>query len=46
MHAKEIIGRYYAEPAKFQHKALLISVNQKRRREIFVQSNPFRLEGE
>ena len=28
MHAKEIIGHYYAEPAKFQHKALLISVNR------------------
>jgi hypothetical protein len=28
MHAKEIIDRYYAEPAKFQHKALLISVNR------------------
>lgn len=28
MHAKEIIGRYAAEPAKFQHKAMLISVNR------------------
>jgi uncharacterized protein len=26
MHAQEIIGRYAAEPAVFQHKALLISV--------------------
>lgn len=28
MHAKEIIRRYAAEPAVFQHKALLISVNK------------------
>jgi len=28
MHAKEIVGRYAAEPATFQHKALLISVNR------------------
>ena len=28
MHAKEIILRYAAEPAIFQHKALLISVNK------------------
>jgi uncharacterized protein len=28
MHAEEIIRRYSAEPAKFQHKALLISVNR------------------
>lgn len=28
MHAKEIIRRYAAEPAVFQHKALLISVNR------------------
>lgn len=28
MHAKEIISRYAAEPAVFQHKALLISVNR------------------
>lgn len=28
MHAKEIINRYSAEPAVFQHKALLISVNR------------------
>jgi len=28
MHAKEIIRRYTAEPAVFQHKALLISVNR------------------
>lgn len=28
MHAKEIIRRYTAEPAEFQHKALLISVNR------------------
>lgn len=28
MHAKEIIDRYCAEPAEFQHKALLISVNR------------------
>jgi hypothetical protein len=28
MHAREIIGRYAAEPAVFQHKALLISVNR------------------
>lgn len=28
MHAKEIISRYSAEPAVFQHKALLISVNR------------------
>ncbi len=28
MHAKEIIRRYRAEPAKFQHKALLICVNR------------------
>lgn len=28
MHAKEIIRRYAAEPAEFQHKALLISVNR------------------
>lgn len=28
MHAKEIIRRYSAEPAVFQHKALLISVNR------------------
>ncbi len=28
MHAQEIIGRYSAEPAVFQHKALLISVNR------------------
>ena len=27
MHAKEIVRRYAAEPAVFQHKALLISVN-------------------
>src|SRR3990172_2992114 len=28
MHAKEIIRRYSAEPAVFQHRALLISVNR------------------
>jgi hypothetical protein len=28
MHAKEIIRRYSAEPAVFQHKALLINVNR------------------
>jgi hypothetical protein len=28
MHAKEIVKRYSAEPAVFQHKALLISVNR------------------
>ena len=28
MHAKEIIRRYAAEAAQFQHKALLISVNK------------------
>jgi uncharacterized protein len=28
MHAREIIGRYAAEPAVFQHKALLITVNR------------------
>lgn len=28
MHAKEIIRRYAAEPAVFQHKAMLISVNR------------------
>ena len=28
MHAKEIIRRYAAEPAVFEHKALLISVNR------------------
>lgn len=28
MHAKEIITRYFAEPAVFQHRALLISVNR------------------
>lgn len=28
MHAREIIQRYSAEPAVFQHKALLISVNR------------------
>ena len=28
MHAKEIIHRYSAEPAVYQHKALLISVNR------------------
>jgi hypothetical protein len=28
MHAREIISRYSAEPAVFQHKALLISVNR------------------
>lgn len=28
MHAKEIIDRYCAEPAKFEHRVLLISVNQ------------------
>jgi len=28
MHAKEIVCRYCAEPAVFQHKALLISVNR------------------
>ncbi len=28
MHAKEIMRRYSAEPAVFQHKALLISVNR------------------
>ena len=28
MHAKEIISRYCAEPAVFQHKALLISINR------------------
>jgi uncharacterized protein len=28
MHAKEIISRYRAEPAMFQHKALLICVNR------------------
>lgn len=28
MHAKEIIQRYSAEPAVFQHRALLISVNR------------------
>jgi hypothetical protein len=28
MHAKEIIGRYAAEPAVFEDKALLISVNR------------------
>src|SRR4051795_3970323 len=28
MHAREIISRYAAEPAIFQHRALLISVNR------------------
>jgi len=28
MHAKEIVTRYCAEPAVFQHKALMISVNR------------------
>ncbi len=28
MHAKEIITRYSAEPAVFQHKALMINVNR------------------
>jgi len=28
MHAKEIVSRYCAEPAVFQHKALLINVNR------------------
>lgn len=28
MHAKEIIRRYAAEPAEFQHRALLINVNR------------------
>jgi hypothetical protein len=28
MHAREIIRRYAAEPAVFQHKAMLISVNR------------------
>jgi uncharacterized protein len=28
MHAREVIRRYSAEPAAFQHKALLISVNR------------------
>ncbi len=28
MHAKEIMRRYFAEPAVFQHRALLISVNR------------------
>lgn len=28
MHAKEIMRRYRAEPAEFQHKALLINVNR------------------
>lgn len=28
MHAREIISRYCAEPAQFQHKALLICVNR------------------
>src|SRR5262249_29874796 len=28
MHAEEIIQRYSAEPANFQHRALLISVNR------------------
>jgi hypothetical protein len=28
MHAKEIVARYRAEPAVFQHRALLISVNR------------------
>ncbi len=28
MHAKEIVSRYAADPAVFQHKALLISVNR------------------
>jgi len=28
MHAREIIGRYAAEPAVFQHKAVLIGVNR------------------
>jgi uncharacterized protein len=28
MHAREIIRRYCAEPAEFQHKALLISINR------------------
>jgi len=28
MHAKEIVSRYSAEPAMFQHKALLINVNR------------------
>lgn len=28
MHAREIIQRYAAEPAEFQHKAMLISVNR------------------
>lgn len=28
MHAKEILSRYCADPAVFQHKALLISVNR------------------
>jgi len=28
MHAKEIIRRYAAEPAKFRHRVLLISVNR------------------
>jgi hypothetical protein len=29
MHAQEIISRYCAEPAVFQHKALLINVNRR-----------------
>ena len=28
LHAKEIITRYSAEPAVFQHKALMINVNR------------------
>jgi hypothetical protein len=28
MHAQEIIRRYFAEPAVFHHRALLISVNR------------------
>jgi uncharacterized protein len=28
MHAKEIIARYSAEPARFQHKVLMINVNR------------------
>jgi uncharacterized protein len=28
MHAREIIGRYAAQPAVFRHKTLLISVNR------------------
>lgn len=46
MHAEEIIRRYSAEPAKFQHKALLISVNRSAAEKNPVRRDPLRMEAQ